>query len=166
MESSIDQDGEISFVAKYFRNHIYFLRHMTQISAISISLILVVYFLDQSGYQFPYLDFLCSNYRTDFLPAEKSTKGLTPIPGTNVNINRTDIFKSSNINNNILQEQQEQPLQKVQVNATPVNNPLQQLADLVSSESFVQSFEEEDEDEDKESERLLCQEKKWTVKVA
>ena len=139
---------------------------MTLISAISISLIPVVYFLDQSGYQFPYLDFLCSSYTTDFLPAEKSTKELTPIPGTNVNINRTDIFKSSNINNNILQEQQEQPLQKVQVNATPVNNPLQQLAGLVSSESFVQSFEEEDEDEHKESKRLLCQEKKWTVKVA
>ena len=101
MESSIDQDGEISFVVKYFRNHIYFLRHMTRISAISISLILVVYFLDQSGYQFPYLDFLCSSYTPDFLPTEKSTKGLAPIAGTNANVNLTDIFKSSNINNNI-----------------------------------------------------------------
>ena len=82
MESSINQDGEISFAMKYFRNHIYFLRHMTRISPISISLILVVYFLDQSGYQFPYLDFLCSSCTPDFLPTEKSTKGLAPIAGT------------------------------------------------------------------------------------
>ena len=132
---------------------------MTLISAISISLILVVYFLDQSGYQFPFLDFLCSSQTPYFLPTEESTKGLAPIAGTNVNINRTDIFKSSNINNNILQEQQEQPHQKVQVNATLVNNPLQQLADLVSSEYFVQSFEEEEgEDEDKENKEVSLSE--------
>ena len=132
---------------------------MTLISAISISLILVVYFLDQSGYQFPYLDFLCSSQTPDFLPTEESTKGLAPIAGTNADTNRTDVFKSSNINSNILQEQQEQPHQKVQVNATPVNNSLQQLADFVSSEYFVQSFEEEEEeDEDKENKKVSLSE--------
>ena len=45
------------------------------------------------------------------------------------------------------------------MNATPVNNPLQQLADLVSSVYFVQSFEEEeDEDEDKENEEVSLSE--------
>ena len=52
---------------------------MILISAISISLILVVFFLDQSGCQFPYLDFLRSSYTPDFLPTEKSIKGLAPI---------------------------------------------------------------------------------------
>ena len=45
------------------------------------------------------------------------------------------------------------------MNATPVNNPLQQLAVLVWSEYFVQSFEEEeDEDEDKENEEVSLSE--------
>ena len=45
------------------------------------------------------------------------------------------------------------------MNATPVNNPLQQLAVLVSSEYLVQSFEEEeDEDEDKEDEEVSLSE--------
>ena len=52
---------------------------MILISAISISLILVVFFLDQSGCQFPYLDFLRSSYTPDFLPTEKSIKGLAAI---------------------------------------------------------------------------------------
>ena len=45
------------------------------------------------------------------------------------------------------------------MNATLVNNPLQQLADLVSSEYFVQSFEEEEgEDEDKENKEVSLSE--------
>ena len=45
------------------------------------------------------------------------------------------------------------------MNATPVNNPLQQPAVLVLSEYFVQSFEEEeDEDEDKENEEVSLSE--------
>ena len=131
---------------------------MTLISAISISLIVAVYFLDQSGYQFPYLDFLCSNYTTDFLPAEKSTKGLTPIPGTNVNINRTDIFKSSNINNNILQEQQEQPLQKVKVNATPCSS---QLILYQASVLFKVLKKRKMRMRTRKIKRFLCQKKKW-----
>ena len=47
------------------------------------------------------------------------------------------------------------------MNATPVNNPLQQLDDLVSSKCFVQIFEEEeDEDEDKENEEVSLSEEK------
>ena len=46
------------------------------------------------------------------------------------------------------------------MNATPVNNSLQQLADFVSSEYFVQSFEEEEEeDEDKENKKVSLSEK-------
>ena len=45
------------------------------------------------------------------------------------------------------------------MNATLVNNPLQQLADLVSSKYFVQSFEEEEgEDEDKENKEVSLSE--------
>ena len=45
------------------------------------------------------------------------------------------------------------------MNATPVNNSLQQLADFASSEYFVQSFEEEEEeDEDKENKKVSLSE--------